>query len=179
MSQPRVYPCVAKGLSFVTMAGTPTTTLSSRIAALLPARAVAAAVRTAYPRVEPELARLASYAPHCATAVDVGAWYGPWTRGLRRIADRSLEPQLAYATDEDAGFSRVQSSRAALADALVKYVEELLELRRAEVALDGLLVVEETIEAGTLRPPGSGRLDPPGEGLPNAPAGGGIPVGSP
>lgn len=76
------------------MAGILSTPISSRIAAALPARAVAAAVRTAYPRVEPELARLASYAPRGGTAVDVGAWYGPWTRGLRRIADRvvSVEP---------------------------------------------------------------------------------------
>src|SRR3954449_7178273 len=76
------------------MAGTLSTDLSSRFAAALPARVVAAAVRTAYPRVEPELARLATYAPRGGTAVDVGAWYGPWTRGLRRIADRvvSIEP---------------------------------------------------------------------------------------
>lgn len=118
MSQPRVYPCVAKGLSFVTMAGTPTTTLSSRIAALLPARAVAAAVRTAYPRVEPELARLASYAPHCATAVDVGAWYGPWTRGLRRIADQvvSVEPVPELARHVAGAFPDVRVIEAVASD---------------------------------------------------------------
>jgi FkbM family methyltransferase len=76
------------------MAGIMSTPISARIAAALPARAVASAVRAAYPRVEPELARLGSYAPRGGTAVDVGAWYGPWTRGLRRIADRvvSVEP---------------------------------------------------------------------------------------
>lgn len=81
------------------MVGTQPTPLSSRIAAALPPRAVAAAVRTAYPRVEPELAKLASYVPRCATAVDVGAWYGPWTRGLRRIADRvvAIEPTAELA----------------------------------------------------------------------------------
>jgi FkbM family methyltransferase len=81
------------------MAGTLSTDLSSRIAAALPARAVAAAVRVAYPRVEPELARLASYAPRGGTAVDVGAWYGPWTRTLRRLADRvvAVEPAAELA----------------------------------------------------------------------------------
>ncbi len=68
--------------------------VSSRIAGLLPERAVAAAIRAAYPRVEPELAGLQSYVPRGGTAVDVGAWYGPWTQRLLRRADRvvAVEP---------------------------------------------------------------------------------------
>jgi len=45
--------------------------------------------------------------------------------------------------------------------------------------MGGLLLFEETIESGTLRPPGSGQLRPPGEGLPNQSVGGGVPVGRP
>jgi FkbM family methyltransferase len=100
------------------MAGTLSTELSSRFAAALPARAVAAAVRTAYPRVEPELARLASYAPRGGTAVDVGAWYGPWTRGLRRIADRvvAVEPTPELARCVAAAFPDVRVIEAVASD---------------------------------------------------------------
>jgi FkbM family methyltransferase len=100
------------------MAGTLSTDLSSRFAAALPARAVAAAVRAAYPRVEPELARLASYAPRGGTAVDVGAWYGPWTRGLRRIADRviAVEPTAELARCLTAAFPDVRVIEAVASD---------------------------------------------------------------
>jgi cobalt-zinc-cadmium efflux system outer membrane protein len=84
-------------------------------------------------------------------------------------ARRAFELYYKSFQDEDASFSRVQSSQSAYAQALIKYIEELLELRRAEVAIDGLLLVEESIEAGTLRPPS--------QPLPRAPTGGGAPVG--
>nr|WP_156702782.1 FkbM family methyltransferase [Streptomyces sp. Z38] len=61
----------------------------------MPPRAVAATARAVYPRFEPELARLADLCPPgCDTAVDVGAWYGPWTHRLARRARRvvTLEP---------------------------------------------------------------------------------------
>lgn len=100
------------------MAGTLSSELSSRFAAALPARAVAAAVRAAYPRVEPELARLASYAPLGGTAVDVGAWYGPWTRGLRRIADRvvAVEPTAELARCLTAAYPDVRVIEAVASD---------------------------------------------------------------
>jgi FkbM family methyltransferase len=100
------------------MAGTLPTELSSRFAAALPARAVAAAVRFAYPRVEPELARLASYAPRGGTAVDIGAWYGPWTRGLRRIADRvvAVEPAAELARCVAAAYPDVRVVEAVASD---------------------------------------------------------------
>ena len=90
------------------MAGTLSSAVSSR---LLPAPACrGAAVRAAYPRVEPELARLASYAPRGGTAVDVGTWYGPWTRGLRRIADRvvAVEPAPELARHVAAAYPDVR-----------------------------------------------------------------------
>jgi FkbM family methyltransferase len=100
------------------MAGSLSSELSSRFAAVLPARAVAAAVRAAYPRVEPELARLASYAPRGGTAVDVGAWYGPWTRGLRRVADRvvAVEPAAELARCLAAAYPDVRVVEAVASD---------------------------------------------------------------
>ncbi|MDC0766047.1 FkbM family methyltransferase [Streptomyces sp. HD] len=70
-------------------------TLTASIAPLLPTRLVAAVARAVYPRFEPELARLAELCPAgCGTAVDVGGWYGPWTRRLSRRARRvvTVEP---------------------------------------------------------------------------------------
>ncbi|MGC3002957.1 FkbM family methyltransferase [Streptomyces sp. G35A] len=70
-------------------------TAAARVASFLPTRLVAATARAVYPRFEPELARLAELCPpDCDTAVDVGGWYGPWTRRLARRARRvvTVEP---------------------------------------------------------------------------------------
>ncbi|MFF7444607.1 MULTISPECIES: FkbM family methyltransferase [unclassified Streptomyces] len=70
-------------------------TLAAQVASLLPTRLVAAVARAVYPRFEPELARLSELCPAgCGTAVDVGGWYGPWTRRLSRRARRvvTVEP---------------------------------------------------------------------------------------
>ncbi|MEU9466739.1 FkbM family methyltransferase [Streptomyces avermitilis] len=72
-----------------------TPTLAARLAPFLPTRLVAATARLLYPRFEPELARLGDLCPPgCRTAVDVGGWYGPWTRLMSRRADRvvTIEP---------------------------------------------------------------------------------------
>jgi FkbM family methyltransferase len=74
---------------------TRTRTVAARLAPLLPVRLVAATARAVYPRFEPELARLDELCPaDCRTAVDVGGWYGPWTRRLARRARRvvTVEP---------------------------------------------------------------------------------------
>lgn len=83
-------------------------------------------------------------------------------------ARRAFELYSRSFRDEDASFSRVQSSRSAYAQTYIKYLEELLELHRAEVSIGGFLLIEEDVEAGSLRPPSGG--------LPRAPAGGGAPV---
>ncbi|WP_030669252.1 FkbM family methyltransferase [Streptomyces cellulosae] len=73
----------------------PARTWAARVAPHLPKRLVAAAARAVYPRFEPELARLADLCPpDCGTAVDVGGWYGPWTRRLAGRAERvvTVEP---------------------------------------------------------------------------------------
>ncbi|WP_106397659.1 FkbM family methyltransferase [Actinocorallia populi] len=73
--------------------------LSRAVADLLPAPLVGAVVRGVYPRVEPELARLAEFVPRGGTALDVGGWFGPWTARLLRRADRVVtieaDPDLA------------------------------------------------------------------------------------
>lgn len=79
---------------------TPHPTLAARVASVLPTRVVAAAARAVYPRFEPELARLPELCPPgCGTAVDVGGWYGPWTRRLagraRRVVTVEPVPHLA------------------------------------------------------------------------------------
>jgi FkbM family methyltransferase len=69
-------------------------TLASRLGPRLPPRLVSALAAGLYPRFEPELRRLADFCPPGGTAVDVGGWYGPWTRHLARRADHvvTIEP---------------------------------------------------------------------------------------
>lgn len=70
-------------------------TVAARLAPHLPTRLIAAAAGLVYPRFEPELARLDDLCPPgCGTAVDVGGWYGPWTRRLAGRAHQvvTVEP---------------------------------------------------------------------------------------
>lgn len=61
---------------------------SAKLSGRVPPQWVGAFVRAVYPRVEPELRRVAEYVPAGGTAVDVGGWFGPWTGRLRRRAGR-------------------------------------------------------------------------------------------
>jgi FkbM family methyltransferase len=84
----------------MTAQGKQPATLAARLVPHLPPRLVAAAARAVYPRFEPELARLGDFCPAgCGTAVDVGGWYGPWTRRLsgpaRRVVTVEPVPHLA------------------------------------------------------------------------------------
>ncbi|MET8465775.1 FkbM family methyltransferase [Micromonospora zamorensis] len=94
------------------------TAVSSRLASLLPDRAVAGAIRAVYPRVEPELAHLAEFMPKGGTALDVGAWYGPWTRRMRRLADHvvAFEPNEELARSIARAFPEVRVIRAVASD---------------------------------------------------------------
>ncbi|TQK50505.1 FkbM family methyltransferase [Streptomyces sp. SLBN-118] len=94
-------------------------TLAARIAPHLPPALIATGVGLLYPRYEPELRRLADFCPAGGTAVDVGGWYGPWSRRLARRADRvvAIEPvphlaRLLAATTPD----RVEVVNAAATD---------------------------------------------------------------
>ncbi|MEU9169122.1 FkbM family methyltransferase [Streptomyces sp. NPDC048420] len=98
----------------------PARTWAARLAPHLPTRLVAAAARAVYPRFEPELARLADLCPaDCGTAVDVGGWYGPWTRRLagraRRVVAVEPVPHLARLLDAAAP-ANVEVVEAAAAD---------------------------------------------------------------
>ncbi|WP_306338856.1 FkbM family methyltransferase [Streptomyces sp. KL118A] len=70
-------------------------TFAARVAPYVPDRLIASLARLVYPRFEPELGRLADLCPPgCGTAVDVGGWYGPWSRRLASRAHRvvTVEP---------------------------------------------------------------------------------------
>lgn len=94
------------------------TAVSSHLASLLPDRAVAGAIRAVYPRVEPELAHLAEFMPKGGTALDVGAWYGPWTQRMRNLADQvvAIEPNEKLALSISNAFPEVQVVRAVASD---------------------------------------------------------------
>jgi FkbM family methyltransferase len=92
--------------------------LRSAVASAVPAPAFAAIMRAIYPRIEPELACLASWAPRGGIAIDVGAWYGPWTARLTKLADQvvTIEANPALARLVQAGFPAVQVIEAAASD---------------------------------------------------------------
>jgi FkbM family methyltransferase len=94
------------------------TRLSSGIAELLPDRVVGAAIRAVYPRIEPELDRIDDFVGKGGTAVDVGAWFGPWTSRLLRRADHvvALEPTAQLAAHLRAAFPQAQVVAAAASD---------------------------------------------------------------
>ncbi|MGE5133993.1 MAG: FkbM family methyltransferase [Gemmatimonadota bacterium] len=94
------------------------TALRSRVAGAIPARAFAALMRGIYPRVETELACINSWAPRGGTAVDVGAWYGPWTARLTKLADQvvTIEPNPELARLIQASFPACRVVEAAASD---------------------------------------------------------------
>jgi FkbM family methyltransferase len=94
------------------------TGMRSAAAHAVPSRAFAALMRAVYPRLEPELARIAAWAPRGGTAVDVGAWYGPWTARLSRLADLvvSIEPNPDLARLLRARFPAARVVEAAASD---------------------------------------------------------------
>jgi len=72
----------------------------NRVLNALPPAVVRAAVHRFWPLQEPELNRLDDYLPHNKTAVDIGAWWGPWTAALAKRCPQvhSFEPQPQLAT---------------------------------------------------------------------------------
>ncbi|MEW4571045.1 TolC family protein [Tautonia sp. JC769] len=94
------------------------------------------------------------------------------TRYEDEIVPRALRAFEIYRDEfeaEEASFSRVQSALGAYADGVEKLFLEYEELRNAETAMEGMLLVEGMVESTTPRPPSGG--------LPKAPTGGGAPVG--
>lgn len=69
-------------------------TLASRVAGHIPERLLVTLISLAYRRFEPEIRRLDEVCGRGGTMVDIGGWYGPWTRRLVRRADQvvTIEP---------------------------------------------------------------------------------------
>lgn len=78
----------------------PVTAALARLSALVPDRLFAGVVARTYRLVEPELRRLHEYCPRHGTGLDVGAWYGPWSRAMASRLDRvvAFEPNPSVAT---------------------------------------------------------------------------------
>ena len=92
--------------------------LANAAAGLLPDRVLAGVLRRVYPRVEPELRRIADLTTGGGTVLDVGAWYGPWAYRLRRHAARTVavEPNPRLAALLRATLPGVEVVEAALGD---------------------------------------------------------------
>jgi FkbM family methyltransferase len=63
-------------------------TMASRVAAWVPEALLIRLISVAYWRVEPEIRRLDEICGRGGTMVDIGGWYGPWSRRLARRASR-------------------------------------------------------------------------------------------
>jgi FkbM family methyltransferase len=63
-------------------------TLAARLAARLPERLLVSLINLAYRRFEPEIRRLDELCGYGGTMLDIGGWYGPWTRRLIHRAGR-------------------------------------------------------------------------------------------
>jgi len=92
--------------------------VANAVAGLLPEPVLAGIVRRVYPRVEPELRRLAELTTGGGTMLDVGAWYGPWSYRLLRHAARTVavEPNPRLAGVLRATLPGVEVVEAALGD---------------------------------------------------------------
>jgi FkbM family methyltransferase len=91
----------------------------SAAARAVPGRAFAVVMRAIYPRIEPELACIEDWVPRGGTALDVGAWYGPWTARLLGIADHvvTIEANPELARVVRAGLPRTRLIEGAASDA--------------------------------------------------------------
>ena len=63
-------------------------TLVARVAASVPEKLLVRLISLAYRRYEPEIRRLDDVCGRGGTMIDIGGWYGPWTRRLRHRASR-------------------------------------------------------------------------------------------
>lgn len=107
---------------------------------------------------EPELRQLAVMVPPARAAVDVGAWWGPWTHWLSRRVPRvvAVEPQPRLAAFlERVGGANVEVVNAALSDTTGSVFLTVPGARRGR---DALASLEPGIEGDTITVPGR-RLD--------------------
>ena len=88
------------------------------VAGLIPERIFGELMRAVYPSIENELRLVACWAPRGGTAVDVGAWYGPWSARLDKLAERLviIEPNPMLARHLMAKFPDARVIEAAASD---------------------------------------------------------------
>jgi FkbM family methyltransferase len=93
--------------------------LVSVSAKLLPDPLFVRAIAYAQRRVEPEMVRIIASCPPQGTALDVGAWYGPWTYWLSRRVESVVtfepNPEVARVVEHTVG-KNVRFIRAAASD---------------------------------------------------------------
>ena len=155
------------------------TTLAAAVAARLPTRWVGSAACAVYPRFEPELERLADFCPAGGTALDIGGWYGPWSRRLAarcaRVVTVEPVPHLArYLESSLPGNARVvqaaASDRTGMARLWLPAGDRgdrgVSSLARRDIHAHSLDVPCLTIDSLGLRDVGFVKVDVDGEELP-------------
>lgn len=92
--------------------------IRSVVAGLLPESIFGGLMRAVYPRIETELRLAASWVPRGGTVVDVGAWYGPWSARLDKLAEQLviIEPNPVLARHLTVRFPDARVIEAAASD---------------------------------------------------------------
>jgi FkbM family methyltransferase len=93
-------------------------TLAAQVAASLPEKLLVRLISLAYRRYEPEIRRLDDVCGRGGTMIDIGGWYGPWTRRLRHRASQVvvIEPTPLHAVLRRTLPARVEVIAAAASD---------------------------------------------------------------
>jgi FkbM family methyltransferase len=131
--------------------------LVSVSAKLLPDPLFVRAIAYAQRRVEPEMVRIIASCPPRGTALDVGAWYGPWTYWLSRRVDSvvTFEPNPDVARVVERTVARnVRFIRAAASDSAGVATLTLPPGgfgTEGRASLEGLPGSTRTVEVETLR----------------------------
>ncbi len=63
---------------------------AAELAARMPEPLLVRLISLAYRRYEPEIRRLDEVCGRGGTMIDIGGWYGPWTRRLRHRAAQTV-----------------------------------------------------------------------------------------
>jgi FkbM family methyltransferase len=90
----------------------------AEVAARMPEPLLVRLISLAYRRYEPEIRRLDEVCGRGGTMIDIGGWYGPWTRRLRHRADQTvvIEPTPLHQVLRRTLPSRVEVIAAAASD---------------------------------------------------------------
>ncbi|HWG15529.1 MAG TPA: FkbM family methyltransferase [Streptosporangiaceae bacterium] len=93
-------------------------TVAADLAARMPEKLLVRLISLAYRRYEPEIRRLDEVCGRGGTMIDIGGWYGPWTRRLRHRAAESvvIEPTPLHQVLRRTLPSRVEVIAAAASD---------------------------------------------------------------